>query len=102
MATAADMEVCGECGWYLSNLPDNHECKPREGRLATKLMKAVPSVKSTKLGYGDGNVTFAFDKNHAITFRIRRGRFNVESVFWLDDLTPERAQKLVEALAKLA
>jgi hypothetical protein len=99
------MKVCGKCGWYLPNLPSNHACRPDLGADANKLAVLLGSldVSSTKLGYGDGNVTFKLSDRVSITFSCEgQGRFSIEHVFWHQPIDMGVAKKIIESLTACA
>jgi hypothetical protein len=95
-------KVCKKCGWYMTNLPQNHECRldlaADVAKLASLLSDAGIDVPSTKLGYGDGNVTFTPNENVSITFRCDgHGRFSIDHVFFIQPIDFKIATKLVES-----
>lgn len=99
----ARLETCGKCGWSLSNLPQNHRCKPKAGKIADALAALMPGIHSTKLGYGDGNITFEISEHRSITLAIGDdGTFSVEKIFWINELDQAGARRLVEKLAEAA
>lgn len=97
------MKVCTKCGWYLTNLPSNHKCRPDLAVDANKLATLVPAgldVPSTKLGYGDHNVTFMVDGNVSVTFNCEgKGRFSLEHIFYNKPIDLNVAAKMIEDLA---
>lgn len=100
------LSVCGKCGWYEHGPHRQHECDPRRGAIADKLVAMIPSVPATKLGYGFGRLVFELDDRTHIRFdvgsdgRRYRGRpFKLEDVSALDGLSHEAAVDLVQTLA---
>jgi hypothetical protein len=55
------LEVCTKCGWY-DGYTHARECDPKGGKLADEFAARFPGIKSTKLGYGHGRLTFQFGK----------------------------------------
>lgn len=93
------LKVCKECGWHkIKHI--RHDCEPEAGAAADHLAAALPSVKSTKLGYGHGRLTFNFDKKHSVTLVVyeEEEMFVVEDLHWRDDLDEAAAVRLVLAL----
>ena len=94
------LAVCPKCGWH-DGFTHARECSPKAGALADKLVALFPNVKSTKLGYGFGRLTFQFDKQHSITLHVYRSGFSVDSIFWLGGLDTHGAELLIKGLAKI-
>lgn len=106
-----DLKVCPKCGWHMLM---NHEerCEPRAGKRASALAEALPEIPSTKLGYGDGMVTFEPAENASrdlqplhvhfeVSDRENEPRpFSLREVSLLDDLSQEEAASLVRAVVE--
>lgn len=95
------LDVCPKCGWYGGYL---HEelCSPKLGAVADKLSKRFPGVKSTKLGYGHGMLTFEFSEDLHLRFRVNEdGTFGVEDLFWIGQQSAKTATALVQALLEM-
>lgn len=93
-----DLKLCDKCGWH-----DGHgharECSPKMGRSADRMAKRVPNIKSTKLGYGFGKLTFKFDDRHSVTLNVHDdGKFSVDHIFWIGDMMPVDVMLLVIVL----
>lgn len=99
------LEICEKCGWH-KNYQHNKKrynmydaCDPKKGEIAAALSAAVPSARSTKLGYGAGNLTFEISEDVHVTFRVHSDEtFGVGNVFLAGDLNQERAARLVRVL----
>lgn len=98
----SNLPVCPKCGWH-NGFSHARECNPKAGAAAALLQGQFADIESTKLGYGFGRLTFNFDRRHSVTFQVQRtGKFDLERVFWLGTLDRNKAEKVVEALFKLA
>lgn len=67
----SDLDTCGECGWYAHTKFRNGKCDPALGEATSRLQSDAASIESTKLGYGDGRITFAIDDNFCVGFAVR-------------------------------
>ncbi len=106
MARQEDLKVCEKCGWYDDKYGHANTCDPEGGALADKLIKLI-GVPATKLGYGNGHVTFEFSENKSLTLGVHRERVRVDRLFWLpedneDGLSIEHITALVKALAQVS
>ena len=98
----SEMTICPKCGWY-DGLTHARECSKKKGEAADRLMQAVNTIESTKLGYGFGNIAFVFDKDHTLTLQVHdNGTFNVLHLHWLGDLSQGGAKALIVTLNLLA
>lgn len=66
-----ELEVCPACGWYAHTKFLNTQCSPALGSAAFTLQSAVSEIRSTKLGYGDRNITFEIDDHFCIGLHVR-------------------------------
>lgn len=99
--------VCPRCGWYVSPFIHAQQCDPKAGAkanaLSERIQEALPFVKTTKLGYGHGVLTFEIDKDTNVRFKIRAsGRLvQFDDLFCLSDLDPDDVLAMVEALYRI-
>lgn len=91
-----DLRVCGACGWYLPTFLE-HRCRPEEGAAADRLANSV-DVPSTKLGYGDGRLTFSVDDDLVMGFDVAPDGFQWRYLQCLADLSHDDAADLVGVL----
>lgn len=104
-ATQGELAVCAKCGWYEHGPLRAHECDPRRGAVADKLIAMVPSVPSTKLGYGFGRLAFQLDDRYTVKLNVGsdgrryRGRpFTIDGIYALGGLSHEAAADLIRTL----
>ena len=96
-------EICERCGWYASRFAHNN-CNPVAGRIANALAAQVPEIDSTKLGYGEGKLTFEIAEGLNVSFRIRGIEpyaIAFEDLHCLGDLSIEQAARLVRAIKEI-
>lgn len=95
--------ICNVCGWHVvpTDRPrhKDDECRPRDGKLAQGLAKALAEHHPTMHGRGYGVLTFELDKNLHISFRVNAGKFCLDDVWCLDDLNAAKAADLVRQIA---
>lgn len=70
-AEAAGMKLCEKCGWYANKYTHTH-CSPAAGRVADALAMEALDANPTKLGYGEGSISFEISENVHVQFEIRR------------------------------
>ena len=93
-----DLPVCGKCGWYVLTYA-GHRCRPEAGAAAYALARAVGDVPATKLGWGDGRVTFEIDEDFSVGFDVSgHGTFNWRHTSCIGELGQDAAVDLVKAL----
>lgn len=96
------LEVCAACGWRFIKIIGHRNCRPDLGRAASELAASVSDVRSTKLGYGDSQITFELDDGFNVGLDVRQTRRGIS--FWWDylhclgELGREDAADLVRAL----
>lgn len=94
------LEICKRCGWYASRYTHNN-CRPDRGRVAATLARELPEAHPTKLGYGEGCVTFVLDEETSVRFEIGHDNsIKLREVYALQDLTINDAADIVRALRK--
>ena len=101
----ASLDVCDRCGWYAHGSYGSGKCRPSLGEAASRLQSAAEGICSTKLGYGDGRVSFCISEDFVVGLdvRARAGapcpRFSWRYVHAPDSLGHEDALDLVTTLA---
>jgi hypothetical protein len=101
---ARDLKICAKCGWYAHGPYDGASaCDPAAGDAVATVMKAVPEVPSTKLGYGRGSFVFESDEQFHIRLEVdrrpdRAAPFRLRDVWLIDDLTHDDVVDLVRTL----
>ena len=101
------LHVCEKCGWNVIDVDiERHRrtCNPKRGAMCDELAliarnRFVPPIESTKLGYGSGYLTFEFNREVHLRVQPRsNGRFHVEELFCIGDLSPEEVLRLVDTI----
>lgn len=90
--------VCNACGWY-DPAYARHSCDPEAGVNADRLAAAV-CVSSTKLGYGDGRLSFEIDDDFVVGLSCDSGDFPFRWSYLhhLGDLSTGDAIDLIDSL----
>lgn len=101
--------LCQACGWW--ELPIHvhqhgkdqfYPCRKAAHAHAKALVAKLPDIPSTQNGYGTGHLVFEIDDMTHVKFEVRdNGKFDVEGVYYLRPLTPDKAAKLVAFIAEL-
>lgn len=96
------LEICPKCGWYEHEILRS-ECDPKRGEAASRLIAALPEIRSGKLGFGFGRVVFEIDDNTHVVFEVLVDGFSIETggVWCLHTFRHEDAKKLVLAIADI-
>lgn len=66
-----ELKVCSACGWYEHTKFLNTQCNPALGGAASTLQNDVSEIRSTKIGYGDRQLTFEIDDHFCIGLSVR-------------------------------
>lgn len=96
------LRVCA-CGWHVGTF-DDHRCDPEMTKVADRAIEAARErgIEATKLGYGDGKLTFELDERTNITTCPHAsGTFSIEGVLMLDDLTHNELIALLAAIKRI-
>lgn len=96
--------TCPVCGWCVITASyEQHvrDCKnATAGAAAVDLAARLPTLRSTKLGYGDQNLTFELDDDMFVLLECRSsGAFSLGDVSLFGALSMDEAAGLVTALA---
>lgn len=99
------LDVCPTCGWPMTHVGDEHRRNggcPHQlaGHAATSLAARLPEVRSTKFGYGTGNLAFQIDRRLTIRFDCTGGAFDLRDVWLLGELDENQAVDLVRTIAE--
>lgn len=95
------LKICESCGWYDSQYAHNN-CRPDRGRAGAALARELPDANPTKLGYGEGCVTFELDEDTHVSFEIGLDNsIRLREVFMLEDLSTAQAAEIVRAIRKV-
>lgn len=97
MTKSEDLEVCTKCGWYAHGPYRASACHPDRGAAADALAAQI-NLPSTKLGYGDGRLTFDLHEDLNITLEVDDRGFGIENVWILGCYAPEDVKELIEAI----
>lgn len=98
IAAEVSLKICEKCGWY-TLLNHAEKCNPKNGQVATRLIESVPDIRAGKLGYGDGHVIFDLtDDFHVVFDNARCGKFQLQSVHLIDNLTVDESAALIKVL----
>ncbi len=103
-STRPPLAICAKCGWY-DGYTHSNRCAPKLGRIADRLIAALPQFRGGKLGYGDHRVVFEISDDCHVLFEVHEDGFTLEEVHMLNVLTLdsagiEAATKLVTIVAK--
>lgn len=100
------LPICVHCGWPMAgpNEIDRHKTACEHalaGAAAFDLAARLPTLNSTKCGYGTGALTFTIDRELSVTLNCSRYRypFTLEKVWLLGAMSEDRARDLVRAIA---
>lgn len=95
--------VCPNCGWSVIDIDvkynhHNARCHAAAGRLASDLAAALPELRSTKFGYGDGRLAFDIGGDRTVVFDCHPDRLWLHHVGRAHALDAEAARDLVATL----
>lgn len=96
-----EMKVCPKCGWYDIDPSHREKCDPAAAAVADRIAAQLPDIKSTKLGWGDGVLTFEIGSELKVGLGLSGGRKRISfrHLHCHEWMTPERAITFVRALA---